>query len=150
MTKLHRFLVPALSLAALLALAMPGATASVAQTTSTTTIDIQHRKPIDIVSAEARKSGDRTTISGIVRHKGPPGRNAIFGHVVAAVERTDSRTGTSSETRIDVPLTLLAQKRNAQEASFSFDLPQNPDPAVTDEAVIVRLRYVAKRMPDAR
>ncbi len=125
---------------AVLCLAM-GAPASAADAPSAVTLDIRHTKPTDIVWSTHRTVGGRATITGLVRHLGPPGRNGIYGHVVATVERKAGENRT--ETRIDVPLVAVAKPHMIErEARFSFDLPPGPgDPTV------VHLRYVEARMP---
>lgn len=115
---------------------------SAAEAPGPVTLDIQHTKPTDIVWSTVRTAGEQTIISGLVRHRGPPARNGIYGHVVAAVERSaagDERT----EPRIDVPLVPEARPRDtAREARFSFVLP-----ITAGDPIVAHLRYVKARMP---
>jgi hypothetical protein len=106
------------------------------------TLDIQHTRPTDIVWSTLRTVGGRTIVSGLVRHRGPPSRNGIYGHVIAAVERS-AGTDDDTETRMDVPLVALHQPHGTErQARFSFALPVQ-----ANRPNIVRLRYVEARMP---
>lgn len=112
---------------------IPSPSASAADAVRAVSLDVQHTRPTDIVSAATRTAGDHTLVSGLVRHRGPPGRNGIFGHVVAEVQLPSG-----DETRIDVPLVHLANpRRTMAEARFSFDLPRH-----SEKPVVVHLRYV--------
>lgn len=127
---------------AILCLAM-AAPASAADPPGAVTLDIHHTKPTDIVWSTVRTAGGRTTIAGLVRHRGPPGRNSIYGHVVAAIERAAAGVDSSTETRVDVPLVAVAQPRaTAREARFSFELPRGPG-----VGTVVHLRYIEAPMP---
>ena len=117
---------------------LPSPSVSAADPIHALSLDVQHTRPTDIVSAATRAADDHTIVSGLVRHRGPPGRNGIFGHVVAEVQLPSG-----DETRIDVPLVHLANPRKtAAEARFSFDLP-----ADLGKPVIVHLRYVEAHGP---
>jgi hypothetical protein len=96
------------------------------------TINIQHSSPIDIISAQAKASNGTANVSGLVRHPGEPGRDEIFGHVVA-----EYRTASGGVTRVDVPLTPYEADRSGRDARFSFDIPRIPNAPMT-----VHLRYV--------
>jgi hypothetical protein len=127
---------------AILCLTM-GATVSADEPLAPMTLDIQHTKPADIVWSTVRTAGERATVSGLVRHRGPPARNGIYGHVVAAVERSAAGTDSRTETRIDVPLVAMARPHTTErDARFSFNLPAGPS-----DTVVVHLRYVEARMP---
>jgi hypothetical protein len=130
-----------LFIGAILGLAM-AAPASAADPPGAVTLDIQHTKPTDIVWSTVRMAGGRTTVTGLVRHRGPPGRNGIYGHVVAAVERAAAAVDSSTETRIDVPVVAVAKPHTtAREARFSFELPRGPG-----AATVVHLRYIEAPM----
>jgi len=104
------------------------------------TLDIQRTKPTYIVWSTACSRDGAIIVTGLVRHRGPPWRNTIHGHVVATVERAAA----SGETHIEVPLVRLANPhKTAREARFSFTLPAggSGDPGV------VHLRYVNAPMP---
>lgn len=82
-------------------------------------LEIQHTKPIYIVRSAVRFIDGRAVVTGRVRHRGPPGRNGIYGHVVATVEGSATSGENRSEIRIDVPLVPLTNPRvNAREAKF--------------------------------
>ena len=106
-------------------------------------LEIQHTKPTYIVWSAVRFIDGRAVVTGRVRHRAPPGRNGIYGHVVATVEASATSGENRSEIRIDVPLVPLAKPRvTAREAKFSFTLP-----AVPGDHIVVRLCYVKTRMP---
>ena len=110
-----------------------------ADSSGTVTLDIQPTKPTSIVWSTACSRDGAIVVTGLVRHRGPPGRNGIPGHVVATAEGGFAN-GASS---IDVPLARLANPhKTAREARFSFTLP-----SMSGDGGVVHLRYVNASMP---
>lgn len=113
---------------------------AMAESSGAVTLDIQRTKPTYIVWSTACSHDGAIIVTGLVRHRGPPGRNRIPGHVVATAEGRFAN-GTS---RIDVPLVRLANPhKTAREARFWFTLPAGEG----RESGVVRLRYVNAPMP---
>lgn len=120
-----------------LAMSRPGMAAG---SSGTVTLDIHRTKPSTIVWSTACSHDGTVIVTGLVRHRGPPWRNIIYGHVVATVESGFA----NGHPQIDVPLVRLANPhKTAREARFSFTLPAGGagDPGV------VHLRYVNAPMP---
>lgn len=103
------------------------------------TLDIQPTKPIAIVWSTANSRDGSIVVTGLVRHRGPPWRNSIYGHVVATLDGGIA----NGAPRIDVPVVRMANPhRTAREARFSFTLP-----ATSGDSGVVHLRYVSIPMP---
>ena len=119
-----------------LAMTMP---AMAAGSSGSVTLDIQPTKPTTIVWSTACSHDGAIVVTGLVRHRGPPGRNGIYGHVVATAEGGFA----NGASRIDVPLARLANPhKTAREARFSFTLP-----SMSGDGGVVHLRYVNAAMP---